>query len=46
MMLLRVVANGKVGVTYLSFYHVVPAPGVVGLLGVAALFGARRRRRR
>ncbi len=34
-MLLRVVANGKVGRTYLSFYHVVPAPGVVGLLGVA-----------
>ena len=44
-MLLRLVANGGVGQSIHSFYHVVPVPGAVGLLGMAALFGARRRRR-
>ncbi len=46
MMALRFVANGGLTSNYFSFSHVVPAPGAVGLLGMAALFGAGRCRRR
>ncbi len=45
-MLLRFFVTGTSVQNYASFFHIVPVPGAVGLLGMAALFGARRRRRR
>ena len=44
-MLLRFFANGTSIQNYQSFFHVVPAPGAVALLGVFGLHGSRRRRR-
>jgi len=44
--LMRFVGNGVNAQAIQSFVHIIPAPGAVGLLGVAALFGVRRRRHR
>ena len=44
-MLTRMVSNGVVVANVVSFVHV-PAPGAVGLLGIAGFLGGRRRRLR
>jgi len=43
---MRYQSSGQSTQSAQSFVHIVPAPGAVGLLGVAALFGVRRRRHR
>jgi len=45
-MLLRFVTNGSAVQNIQSFFHVVPAPGAVALLGMFSSCGTRRRRRR
>ena len=42
--LVRVTSSGQSGQSLQSFVHIVPTPGALGLLGMAALFGRRRRR--
>ena len=42
---MRYQSSGQSAQSFQSFVYIVPAPGAVGLLGMAALFGARCRRR-
>ena len=44
-MLLQYFEQGVPAQSIVSFEHLIPTPGALGLLGIAGLFGVRRRRR-